>query len=596
MKHQLRLAAVTLIATSAAAYGGDNPYANTLNFVNETGERVTSYAEANNTNEKEIEFGDYDNDGDLDVLVANGYSDFGRRDNKLYENTGGGVFVEISDSVPLFTTISGDVARNGFFRDYDDDGWLDMIIVCDNNTSGDGGRTKLWINQQSGGVHTGFTEEGNARLGSSTGGAACGAVSIDVDNDNDYDLYVGNYPGPSQDTLYVNNGNGFFTGVTGNNVPNDSDYTVDVASGDMNGDGKTDLLVANWSPNYIYYNDNNNAGSGVGDYKYTGSSDNLGVAGQNENAMEAGDFDGDGDMDIYWSNRIGAGDRILENTGNDGSNEANFTTLSILPSTVNVSTRKATVADLNNDGRVDIFVMAESARPVLLRNTSVNGEISFVEWTPRPAWPPSSIHRGWHAAAGDIDNDGDLDIFLGGHEDDHVFVNTPSNELTEDGIRGDVPSFVNNSPLAILGSAGEGETDTYTATVTSTASVSVVLNGPDDYLLEIVDDGVVVQTIDRGGLGIEEAGSRSLNGDVEFRVTVLESAGGGGSPYDLDDNGDVGASDLAALLSQWGTDGPADFDGSGTVGAEDLAALLGAWGPATGGDSEYVLEIIGRTS
>lgn len=50
-------------------------------------------------------------------------------------------------------------------------------------------------------------------------------------------------------------------------------------------------------------------------------------------------------------------------------------------------------------------------------------------------------------------------------------------------------------------------------------------------------------------------------------------------PADLDGNGQVGASDLAALLGAWGASGPADLDGDGQVGSSDLAALLGAWGP-----------------
>jgi hypothetical protein len=50
-------------------------------------------------------------------------------------------------------------------------------------------------------------------------------------------------------------------------------------------------------------------------------------------------------------------------------------------------------------------------------------------------------------------------------------------------------------------------------------------------------------------------------------------------PADLDDDGSVGASDLAALLSAWGATGGADLDGDGSVGASDLAALLSAWGP-----------------
>ena len=52
-------------------------------------------------------------------------------------------------------------------------------------------------------------------------------------------------------------------------------------------------------------------------------------------------------------------------------------------------------------------------------------------------------------------------------------------------------------------------------------------------------------------------------------------------PWDLDGNAIVGASDLLALLMQWGTNpnGPPDFDGNGTVGASDLLVLLANWGP-----------------
>ncbi len=50
-------------------------------------------------------------------------------------------------------------------------------------------------------------------------------------------------------------------------------------------------------------------------------------------------------------------------------------------------------------------------------------------------------------------------------------------------------------------------------------------------------------------------------------------------PADLDGNGDVGATDIANLLGQWGAlGGGADLDGNGDVGPADLAILLGAWG------------------
>ena len=145
---------------------------NTLNFANVTSDRIVWTVAETPSNEKEVDFGDFDNDGDLDVVVANAYSDFGQRRNKLYRNDDG-VFNEVSGQ-PVIPGFSGpDVARNAFFRDYDGDGWLDIIIVNDNNTQGDPGRTKIYINQHPGNTFSHYTEEGIERLGNGTGGAAC---------------------------------------------------------------------------------------------------------------------------------------------------------------------------------------------------------------------------------------------------------------------------------------------------------------------------------------------------------------------------------------------------------------------------------------
>ncbi|MCZ6811226.1 MAG: VCBS repeat-containing protein [Planctomycetota bacterium] len=594
--------AIVFTTGGAAAFAGQLP--GTLNYQNVTGDRINQTVPEAGTSEKEVEYGDFDNDGDLDVVIAVAHSDFGQRKNKMYRNDGG-VFNEISATVPLFTTGMGDVARNTFLRDYDLDGWLDLIIVCDHNTAGDPGRTKYWRNVHAGGVHTGWVEEGNVRLGAGTGGAACGAVSINSDLDGDFDLYVGNYPGPSQDTMYFNRNDlpGYFTNMTAGMVPLDADYTVDVASADLNGDGKLDLLISNGfsDPSYIYYNNNQSGGTSDGDYNYPNSVQLLAYA-SFENAMEAGDFDGDGDQDIYWTNLIGGGDRILRNNGNDGANKATFTGLTILPpSTANIVSRKVTVADLNNDGRVDVFVMKEqggSSRPTILRNTSVNNIISFVDWTPAPAFPSGSVHMGWHAAAFDTDGDRDLDIFLGGWTNDHLFENVPANEVDEDDLAGGaLPGVYNLDPVAVLGHASDADVDIYTASdIGSTALISLVLNGPDDYLLELLNsDGKVLASSNRGGLGIEEALQQSVTaGLYRVQVTVIQ---GGSSIYDLDNDGTVGILDLLALLAAWGpvpTPDPPDFDGDGVVGILDLLLLLAHWGDV-GGPNDYILEILSRS-
>ena len=599
MRHAHMIAALASIAAmhgAVAVLAAETP-GGTLNYRNVTGLRINQTVAETLNNEKEVEFGDFDNDGDLDVVVAVAYSDFGQRRNKLYRNDNG-VFNEISGTTAIPGFSGPDVSRNAFLRDYNLDGWLDIILVNDNNTAGDPGRTKIYINQHPGGVFSHFTEEGVARLGSGTGGAACGGVSVDVDHDGDFDLYVGNYPGPSQDTMYLNDAAGFFTNMTATHVPVDSDYTVDVSSADMNGDGKIDLLVCNGSdPSWIYYNHNNDGGSGLGDYQYFGSTQNLGIP-SFESAMEPGDFDNDGDVDFYWTNRIGFGDRVYVNTGNDAGNKAVFSVLSALPlSVLGATTRKATVADLNDDGRLDIVVMkgsAANARPTLLRNVTVNGNIQFVDWTPAPAFPTGVAHLGWHTAVFDADGDGDLDLFLGGWTNDHLFYRVGGADYLEDELKNRrIPGVVDDAPASVLGSAGEAEPDVYVILDAATGSfVSAVLSGPDDYRLEILNglDAVLV-TVNRGGLGVEEAiqfDPISLPSTVKLRISVLQCA----NPFNVVGDCGVGIDDFLDLLAAWGPNpgDPADFDGDGVVSIVDMLDLLAAWGP-----SKYNLEVLIRS-
>ncbi|MCH8344097.1 MAG: VCBS repeat-containing protein [Planctomycetes bacterium] len=588
---------LTLLAGSGARAGAQLP--GTLNFQNVTSSRIVETVAELASNEKEVDFGDFDNDGDLDVVIAVAQSDFGQRRNKLYRNDAG-VFNEISGDPAIPGFSDTDVSRNAFLRDYDLDGWLDFIIVCDGNTGGNGGRTKLYLNRQQDGRFSHFEEVGATHL-PSTGPANC-AVSIDVDLDNDLDLFIGGHPNSTQNRLLLNDASGFFVDVTSTHVPTSADYTIDVAAADMNGDGKLDLLISNWSSfggNWVYYNDNNGAGSGVGDFKYAGSTQSIGGASANENAMEPGDFDHDGDQDIYWiGHTASTGDRILRNDGNDRDNKATFTTLSILPASVtNVVSRKVTVADLNNDGRVDVLVMKEagtSSRPTILRNTSVSGQISFVDWTPAPAFPEGSVHMGWHAAVFDTNGDGDLDIFLGGWTNDHLFENVPAVEVHEDDLRdGRLPDLFNLDPVAVVGTASKGDPDVYSiGDIVADGFIAVVLNGPDDYLLEVLDaDDNLLADSDRGGPGVEEALQVTVGpGTYRVRVTVLDCAA---SAYDLDGNCGVGVLDLLALLAAWGPnpDHPADFNGDGVVDILDLLNLLGNWGSIV---NEYILEVLAR--
>ena len=134
-------------------------------------------------------------------MIAVAHSDFGMRRNKLYRNDDG-VFNEVSGApiIPGFSDT--DVSRNALWRDYDGDGWLDIWIVNDGNSQSD----RLYIAQIVGGQFSHYVDETAARLPNPNTGPSDGAVSIDADQDGDFDVYIGNEPNSSQDRMFFNDG------------------------------------------------------------------------------------------------------------------------------------------------------------------------------------------------------------------------------------------------------------------------------------------------------------------------------------------------------------------------------------------------------
>jgi hypothetical protein len=241
----LPAAGLSAVMVSAVAVRGEHD--GPMNFQNVTDVRIVETVPEAEGNLKIADVGDYDQDGDMDVVIANVWpSESPARPNKLYRNDGG-VLTEVSGSavIPGFDAVYSDRSRNATFADLDGDGWLDILVV-NAFTDYPEDLTKVFMNKQVDGVFSHFEEEGQARLpdlGIITDSR--GAVVFDPDGDGDRDFFVA---ADAQDRMFFNDGAGFFTDVTLSHLPIDAHDAIDVSTGDLNGDGLVDLLISNVPP------------------------------------------------------------------------------------------------------------------------------------------------------------------------------------------------------------------------------------------------------------------------------------------------------------------------------------------------------------
>ena len=324
-----------------------------------------------------VAVGDYDNDGDTDLYVT------GFGPNTLYRNNGDGSFTDITAQAGVNDPRWSSSAA---FLDYDRDGDLDLFVTNY--------------------VH--FTLAGNKQCAGADG-------KLDYCGPQAYE--------PVRDRLFRNDGDDRFTDVSdAAGLGTAFGPGLGVTCADFNGDGWQDIYVANdGKENQLWLNrgdatfENTALMAGVAVNAYGKAEASMGVT--------AGDFDNDGDEDLFMTHLDRETNTLYLNDG-----AGNFLDVTDQRKLGRISVSNTGFGsewfDYDNDGDLDLFIangavkIEEALRgqpyPYQERNQLVrnDGTDGFTDVTAMagPALEAVEVSRG--AAFGDIDNDGDIDIVV----------------------------------------------------------------------------------------------------------------------------------------------------------------------------------------
>ena len=293
-------------------------------------------------------FGDYDNDGYMDLYLATG-GQYEIEANRLFRNLGNGTFEDVTEKAGVGLKAFTYAAS---FVDYDNDGFLD--IYCANY--GVGAKNVL------------FRNNGDGTFGDVTDSAGVGdrswswmGVWADVNGDNFADLYVvnGRYPAGEPNKLYINNGNGTFTETSKTAGVDDANWGLGATFADIDNNGTLDLFVSNYvGPNNLYLND------GKGHFTLASEKIKTDHEGWGKGPT-FGDIDHDGDVDLY------EGDCKLANQLYVNDGKGNFVNIAESQPQLQcqtVRTKGTAFADIDNDGDLDLYVVNWGAPNKLYKN------------------------------------------------------------------------------------------------------------------------------------------------------------------------------------------------------------------------------------
>ncbi len=402
---------------------------------------------------------DYDNDGDLDLYLVQGQmltakgkalkdatfppkaelrDRFYRNDLKVAaDGTRTIRFTEVTGPAGISLRTYGMGVAAG---DIDNDGFVDIYRT---------GLTEgVMLRNNGNGTFTDIT----ARSGTTNnGGWGVSASFVDIDRDGWLDLYVGNYllyrlerdidcvsvtglhdycpPSnyrPQPDRLYRNRGNGTFEDVTRTALEGGAyGPALGVSTADFNNDGWIDIYVGNdGMPNQLWINQKN------GRFKDMAFLNGAAVNGQGNSeasmGIDAGDFDNDGDEDLFITNWLAQMNILYQNNG-DGVFEDRKAASGLGVSSLAKTGFGTAWFDYDNDSWLDLITLngsvstieaqarAQDPFPLKMSNQLYRnlGDGRFEDVSAHGGEPFTLLDVSRGAAFGDIDNDGDVDVVVG---------------------------------------------------------------------------------------------------------------------------------------------------------------------------------------
>lgn len=394
-----------------------------------------------------------------------------------------------------------------------------------------------------------------------------GITTADLDNDGKPDLAIVN---ATSDKVSIFRNTGSIGSIA---LANKIDYAtgsfpLNIAAGDLDGDGKPELIVVNLqSYNISVFKNNSTPGtisfSSKTDYQTGDQPRNVAIA----------DIDNDGKPDLVVANNGSGSVSVFINTSTPGN--VSFTSQLTFYTGSQSLPFDVAVADLDGDNKPDVAVTGQSGLINILRNTSAGGAVSFAT--------PIYVDFGWSARSisiADLDGDGKPDIILANSSNNAVSIFKNLSSVGNVSLAPKLNYITNNgstdypTKVSIADMNGDGKPDIVALFGNALNSFSILKNTANsgtisfaaraDYTTNGSADAIAISDLDGDGKPDMAIASFNLGAVSLIRNNIGEGSLCGGGNTSL-------AANLSGTTYQWQVNA-----GSGFVNISDNSSYIGA--------------------